>query len=501
MLLTFVLLSTNTIALQAAKNSTTCEDDIDPLVDLQVTITIKEIRAFDRIDLFNDPDFYVKLFVNDEEFTSEVWHNQKYVKEEWQKTVDVPDDEEYVNITIQLWDKGLILDKICDIARNDNDNTNRYDITVHYSLKTGHWSGDDSLTLPDSWYIDYSGYGRANGCDDNSIYDRDRDCELVFDISQNDYDGDGIPYWTEVNIFDTDPKVDDTGRDDDCDGIPIEWEYKWGYFLDWEHNHTTEEYTFEHKWRYHPFISDDHENIDPDADSINNLEEYLTSNWGSDPFRKDIFVELDQMNGTDTIADSLLPNGSKDLMIDAFNRQNIVLHIDDGSWGNESGSDMIPFDNEDEKTNRSEINDIYYNYFLHGDEDNWRKGVFHYGLVLYSTEGPAGYAFRNNAFQISSKGMENKSTQLFTGNRDIVYASAYMHELGHTLGLNWLMGHAQKGYGPQYLLWWQTRVYKSIMNYGYMYGFIWNLIDYSDGSRGKNDFDDWSNIAYDSFEK
>lgn len=501
MLLTFVMLSTNTIALQTTNITITCDDDdIDPLINLELTVTIKEIRAFDRIDLFNDPDFYVKLFVNDEEFTSKVWHNQKYVKEEWQKTVDVPDNVEYVNITIQLWDKNLILDKKCDIARNDNDNTNRYDITVYYSLKTGHWSGDDSLTLPDSWYTDYSGYGRANGCDDNSIYDRDRDCELVFGISQNDYDGDGIPYWTEVNIFNTDPEVDDTGRDDDDDGIPIEWEYKWGYFLDREYNHTTEEYTFEHKWRYHPFIFDDHENIDPDGDSINNFEEYLTSNWGSDPFRKDIFVELDQMNGIDTIPASLLPNGSKDLMIDAFNRQNIVLHIDDGSWGNESGSDMIPFDDEGENTNRSELMDIYYNYFLHGDEENWRKGVFHYGLVIYNATFP-GFVFRKNAYQISMKGMEKKAASPFLTSRDVVYASAYMHELGHTLALNWLLGHDKAGRDLFQILWWKSRAYKSIMNYGYMYGFIWNLIDYSDGSRGKNDFDDWSNIDYDYFEE
>ena len=39
------------------------------------------------------------------------------------------------------------------------------------------------------------------------------------------------------------------------------------------------------------------------------------------------------------------------------------------------------------------------------------------------------------------------------------------------------------------------------MNYGYMYGTIWNLVDYSDGSHGKNDFDDWSNINFGYFEQ
>lgn len=43
-------------------------------------------------------------------------------------------------------------------------------------------------------------------------------------------------------------------------------------------------------------------------------------------------------------------------------------------------------------------------------------------------------------------------------------------------------------------LWWKFRPYKSIMNYGHIYCFLYDLVDYSDGSRGKNDFDDWSNL-------
>ncbi len=58
---------------------------------------------------------------------------------------------------------------------------------------------------------------------------RKREIVLVlFDITQNDFDGDNIPYWTEVNRYHTDPTVNDTGRDDDGDGVPIEWEFKWG---------------------------------------------------------------------------------------------------------------------------------------------------------------------------------------------------------------------------------------------------------------------------------
>jgi len=482
------------------------ENDLDPLVDLKVTVTIKEIRAFDKIDLFSNPDFYVKVFINEKESKSKIWKNQKYVNEPWSVTQDVPDNIELVSIKIQLWDSNYVLNKLCDIAKNDNQNTQRRDITVYYSLKTGHWYGDDSITIPSSWSLDYSGYGRANGCDDNSIYEkRDRDCELFFDITQNDYDNDTIPYWTEVNIYNKtgqcDPLIDDRGRDDDNDGVPIEWEHKWGHYFDWRYDHTTQNYTIEHRWQYHPFEYNDFKNLDPDEDSINNYEEYLTSQWGSDPFRKDIFVELDQMAaGPNREPASLLPEGSKDLMRDAFDRQNIVFHLDDGRWGNESGSDMIPFDNKGPNTTRGELMEMYNTYFLHGDENNWRHGVFHYGLVVYNST-YEGFVFNsNNAYQISAKKMDVKAQKIALGIPEVVYASCYMHELGHTLGLTWLLGHDNMGDSPYKILWWKTRAYKSIMNYGYMYGFIWNLVDYSDGSRGKNDFDDWSNINFSYFE-
>ena len=75
-----------------------------------------------------------------------------------------------------------------------------------------------------------------------------------------------------------------------------------------------------------------------------------------------------------------------------------------------------------------------------------------------------------------------------------------MHELGHTLGI---FGNRppgcddQGGKYPWQLGWWLNRPYKSCMNYGYTY----YLVDYSDGSRGKRDFDDWHNIDLQHFER
>jgi hypothetical protein len=478
--------------------------DLDPTVDVSVTVEIKQIRSLekkdsglipiDKIDLFDDPDFYVKIFINDEEFRSPTWENTKYVyMPQWSATCNVPDEEEFVNITIQLWDENKQKDVLCDLSDNSGNFEENSDIDLIYSIKSGHWFGDDWIEY--FWYgCDPSGYGRLNGCDDNSIYQNNLDCELLFDIYQNDYDNDRIPYWTELNAFNSDPTIDNTGEDIDGDGIPIEWEYKWGYFLDYDYRNNT----WIHYWRYSPLIWEDHLNMDPDIDSLNNFEEFLTSKWHSDPFRRDLFIELDQMEGgPDGEPASLLPEGSKELLRTAYNKHNIYYHLDDGTWEN-TGSDMIPYDEETRISwgrQDSEINEIYNDYFLHGDQNNWRRGIFHYGVLIHGSSSAAGAIFGPNRFYITSRGHEKKSESIWL-DRDIVYASAYMHETGHTLDISNPGVDDQNSKFPYQLNWWKWRPYKSVMNYGYMY----QMVDYSDGSRGLNDFSDWDDLDLTFFE-
>jgi hypothetical protein len=474
--------------------------DFDPLVDIILTVEIKqirsleksdlEVRAIDKIDQFSDPDFYVKVFINDEEFTSPVWNNQKYVYDpQWSASFNVPDDIEFVNITIQLWDANPGVDRLCDLSDNWDIYPDSHDIDLVYSIKSGHWFGDDYIFHEGHWGTpDPSGYGRLNGCDDNSIYENNRDCELWFDIYQNDYDGDGIPYWAEVNRFGIDPEANNMGEDADSDGVPIEWEHKWGHYFMWN----WWEDTIEHVWEYDPFIWEDHEHIDADNDGLDNIEEYLTSAWGSDPFRKDLFVELDQMEASsEGIAASLLPENSKEILQTAYNKHNIVYHLDDGRMG---GGEMIPF--EEETSGRGVLSERYYNdYFLHNGENSWRKGIFHYGIVVYDA-GFNGYAVRPDMWQISSKYIEDKCRQLFFVDSAIVYASVFMHETGHSLDIyNPGVDNPNTIY-PWQLDYWKYRPYKSCMNYGYTY----ILVDYSDGSRGMNDFDDWNNLDLTHFE-
>jgi len=369
LILIISLLMINNVFLVSAE---TIDEDIDPLIDLTVTVEIEQIRtleksdsglfSIDKIDILSDPDFYVKVYINDEEFISPIWYDTKYVDDpDWSASLNVPDDEEYVNVTIQLWDSSPSGDKLCDLSENYGDFEENYEVNLFYNLKTGHWDGDDWLN-PFWGGLDKSGYGRLNGCDDNSFYQNNRDCELYFDIYQNDYDEDGIPYWTEVNVFKTDPSINNIGEDFDEDGIPIEWEFKWGYFqnIDWEN------FTWIHDWRYNPNIWENHTSIDEDEDGIDNYEEYLTSNWGSDPYRKDLFVELDRMEaGPNGEPASIMPEGAKELLQIAYNKHNLVYHLDDGNW-EDTGSDIIPFDElttTDWFDSDNDLTQIYVDFF------------------------------------------------------------------------------------------------------------------------------------------
>ncbi len=513
-LITGVLLLTSIAAITSSLANSSDRTDFDPLVDVEVTVELQTIRWLEEnlstlpgsmsIDVDagimpgavqkplgnnygssaapsenlelgsseftiskkattsqDELNFYVKVFINDVEFESDVWENTKYIYNSgWNATLNVPDEEEFVNIRIQLWNAKLTGDVLCDIS-GDADSK---DVNLVYSIKTGHWTGDDSLS-------DASGYGRLCGCDDGTIYQQDDDCEIWFNIYQNDYDGDHIPYWIEVNTLGTNPMVDDTTLDPDNDSIPTYWEYKWGY---------------------QPLTWDDFANIDPDNDSLNNIEEYLTSAWFSDPFRKDVYVELDLMGVGPNGETSYFPEKAGELIQTAFNRQNIVFHLDYGTMG---GHDIIPYIY---MVGHDSLNQIYYDYFLHGNANNWRRGVFHYGIVSYRSEDVAGYIFRNNAFQIASFGHENMAKNKTYLDRDIIYASAYMHELGHTFGFWPIPGHNRLSGIVGLMDWLRCLPYKSIMNYGYMYV----MVDYSDGSRRSPDLDDWdpSRMLFDYFE-
>jgi hypothetical protein len=350
--------------------------DYDPTVDIQVTVEIQKIRSLEKqdpayraeeiIDENSDPDFYIKIFINQEEFVSSIYHNTKYIyNPELSATKNVADDIEEVDIVIQLWDaqdENFQSDRLCDISADSGSSDDAYDVELTYNIKTGHWYGDDYNT-DEMLNADPSGYGRLNGCDDGTLYETDRDCELWFTIYQNDQDNDKIPYWTEVNELGTDPEIDDTDTDYDEDQISTYWEYKWGY---------------------NPTTYDNHKLKDFDEDGLDNIEEFIMADYYSDPHRRDLFVELDQMADGPNGETSRLPETSKEILHTVYDRNNVVYHLDDGDplrWGELSDSDLVPFDEVTECSwgGHDELDELYEEYFLHQDNNIWKKGIFHYG--------------------------------------------------------------------------------------------------------------------------
>jgi len=228
------------------------------------------------------------------------------------------------------------------------------------------------------------------------------------------------------------------------------------------------------------------------------------SEFGSDPFRKDIFLEMDFMDYEDIDDNEIYPTEIREIIEVPFHRRNIIFHLITEEL---DGGEIIPFDKQ---INQSELLDIYNEYFLHNDEYKWKRGIFHYGIIANYSR-PNGYAFSGdvspywgyipgtNGFILSSQLMKRIDSQILKKS-SYIYASLIMHEMGHNFGIRWgnpLGCDSQLSKYPWQIGYWIYRNYKSLMNYRYTY----TILDYSDGSHGKRDHDDWEKIDFTYFEK
>ncbi|DAC72334.1 MAG TPA: hypothetical protein DSN98_05580 [Thermoplasmata archaeon] len=259
--------------------------------------------------------------------------------------------------------------------------------------------------------------------------------------------------------------------DTDGDGAPDGWEIKWGY---------------------NPAVWDDHYHLDPDNDSLNNIEECYMDPYGANPFTKDVFLEFDWTKSLTTNATNKPPAQEITQMIDAFARQNITLHVDTGELG---GGEEIP---SRSFISDAEIINLYWDYFLHNDLNNPRQRIFHYGIICDYSEG-AGFAVIGwahlNSFIIGAQILAEKFPRYTRG---WLATAASMHEVGHTFGLivtkyNGIDNHLTPK--PIYKEFWQYLQYKSLMNYLYTYA----IMDFSDGSHGRGDYNDWGALDFSFF--
>ena len=276
---------------------------------------------------------------------------------------------------------------------------------------------------------------------------------------------------TEINGY-GDERIELPGFDTDNDGVPDWWEAEWGYST---------------------LIFDDHANIDEDEDALNNFEECYTYEYGSNPYKKDVFLEIDWIETTRISGVENRPDEEKiNEMKERFAENSINLHVDVGQLG---GGEEIPYK---PRFNYDGLIDIYWDYFLHNDLKNPRKNIFHYALVC--DEGAsAGFEFMGwahcNALSISSEILKLVYPD-YSYQRLIILG--IMHELGHTFGLfsdDYGGNDNRAAVFPYYKDYWFYKDYKSVMNYRYFL----EILDYSNGDNGFNDFDDWNNLDYDFF--
>ena len=183
-------------------------DTMNPLTDLKITFTIKEILQLDPVDdrsgsdTDNDNtagDFYVKIRMD---ASGEItWKNTAIPIEKdnadvtaVQKVVfPVSDDIEEVTFTVYLYDDDSGTGELCDISPSSD-----YYATLHYSLKNSTWWGDDYVG-------DSNNYGTMSGNEDGSATADENDCAIEFNIQMNDVDGDGLAYWEEMNVYNSNP--------------------------------------------------------------------------------------------------------------------------------------------------------------------------------------------------------------------------------------------------------------------------------------------------------
>jgi parallel beta-helix repeat protein len=259
--------------------------------------------------------------------------------------------------------------------------------------------------------------------------------------------------------------------DTDGDGAPDWWEIKWGY---------------------NPVVWDDHQYLDPDNDSVKNIEECYMDQYDSNPFKKDVFLELDWTKTMDGDASNKPPVKEITQMIDAFTRHNITLHVDIGELG---GGEELP---SRSFVSYADIINLYWDYFLHNDLNNPRQRIFHYGIICDYSEGP-GFAVIGwdhlNSFVIGAQFLTEKYPHY---RREWVAMTSAMHEVGHTFGLIVTKYNGidnPMSMKPIYKEFWIYSTYKSLLNYVYTFA----TMDFSDGSHGQGDYNDWGNLDFSFF--
>ena len=465
---------------EPAKTEKVYDDRISPLENQGVIIEVKRVRHRGLLNTIMNkllawrfkPSFYFTTVMDGLEYISkdvkaatgeseQLYNTWDTMFMENKIVRDVPEEQEKSEITLVITERvktGLFKLRTTDVERER--------INLVYDYKTGRWSGDD-------YFNDSDGYGHYLG----------EYFEVWFNLYQTDYDHDGIPYWSEVNLLGTDPMVDDSGLDPDGDRAPTAWEYRWGY---------------------DPNTWDDHYNLDPDRDGLTNVQEYQMEKWLANPFYRDIYIEVDGMQKKGLLGRTyVFWEESQQIVMERFASKGISLFIDDG-WPDgpvNGGGELLPY-----YETISQDSGMMLQFYKHHFADE-RKGIFRY-LVIANSAGfchPSEFNRYDTMAVGTARSIMLKRGGFTPRGERILLAAMVMHELGHSLGIApWTIGGndnasftESKEAKQKYLEKWGN--YKSVMNYYYIYDKT--IVDYSDGSHGEGDQNDWAVIDLTFFKK
>ena len=211
----------------------------------------------------------------------------------------------------------------------------------------------------------------------------------------------------------------------------------------------------------------------------------------------------------------IFPKKSKWMIMDKFNEHYITVHIDDGweSGLTNGGGEYLEY-YEEYISPFDGIASGFYKYHF-SDE---RKGSFRYTFITHD----AGWNFPQDnklwpdVISIPSNPSYFKDVYfppaITTRLRTLALSVALMHEVGHTLNLNpsynaGIDNATQVGRNDLAFFaklqgqtdarkYWDS--YQSVMNYAKFGGYV---LDYSDGTHGVRDTNDWEQIDVSYFQK
>lgn len=225
------------------------------------------------------------------------------------------------------------------------------------------------------------------------------------------------------------------------------------------------------------------------------------------PTEKDVYVEIDWMK--DFLNRVYKPSGTQlDLVIDMFEAKGINFHADVGQFG--GGNELPAFTETLAYTPTTSYVD-YYDYRNGGDgisanfsDDRnsiWRYMIYGYNYLEDTTS--TGWAKVMGSDLFVSGGLIEDMSGLVSMDRAV--ANTMAHEIGHALCLSDEQVFAEQPLecvyeaidnGDNNSPYYNLANYQSVMNYRYQLTDQDDIgvVDYSDGSHGTGDHNDWGGV-------